>query len=204
MEEMLQKLRQMGITDERVLKAITRVDRKLFVPNHLQDLAYADQALPLGFNQTISQPYTVARMLELLIENGELRIENSKVLEIGTGSGWQTALLTYLFEQIYSVELIPELAREAKLRIENLELRNVRIKTGDGRKGWPKYSPYEAIICGADADEIPNAWKKQLADGGRIVCPVKGRMIRVIKQLSDGVIKYEEEIFGRYDFVPLV
>ncbi len=199
---MLERIRQVGVSDSRVMKALEMADRKLFVPGEWQGQAYEDGPLPIGFGQTISQPYTVARMVELLIFNFQLPIFKAKVLEIGTGSGWQTAVLAGLFEQVYSVEIIPELSRQAKIRIKNLKLRNVRILNGDGKKGWPEDAPYDAIICGANAGKIPEAWVKQVASGGRIVCPVKGVMTRIIKTTNSKHLEIEE--FGEYSFVPLV
>jgi protein-L-isoaspartate(D-aspartate) O-methyltransferase len=204
MEEMLKVLEQMGIRDERVLAVIAKVDRKDFVPKDYQSWAYADTAIPIGYQQTISQPYTVAKMIELLVHDSLFMESQAKVLEIGTGSGWQACILAHLFSQVYSVELIPELAREAEIRIQRSKIRNIKLKAGNGKEGWPEYAPFDGIICGADAEGIPQAWKKQLAQGGRIVCPVRGTMTRVIKRLRDKEIKYEEEKFGRYVFVPLV
>jgi protein-L-isoaspartate(D-aspartate) O-methyltransferase len=212
---MLERIRQMGVSDERVMRAVEETDRSLFVPEEWRGEAYEDRPLPIGHGQTISQPYTVARMIELLIFNSKFSIFKSKVLEIGTGSGWQTCILAKLFKCVFSVEIVPELAREAELRIENLELRNVRIKIGDGKEGWKEYSPYDGIICGADANEVPKMWIEQLAEGGRMVCPVRGVMTRITKItnpksqdpnkfqiINSKYYKYEE--FGEYSFVPLI
>lgn len=209
-------LRRMGIAEGRVLAAIAAVDRAVFVPEERKAEAYEDYPLPIGFGQTISQPYTIARMLELLIQNSKFEIRNLKILEIGTGSGWQTSLLSKLFGKVFSVETFSDLARKAEFEIRNLKFENVRIKVGDGKKGWKEYAPYDGIICGANAQEIPAAWMKQLKTGGRIVCPVKGVMTRGIKINSK--FKYQKsnqtqnindqdvflEEFGKYDFVPLV
>ncbi len=174
------------------------VDRAGFVPEEWKWAAGEDRPLPIGHGQTVSQPYTVAQMLELLGE-GE------KVLEVGTGSGWQTAILSKLFSRVYSIERIPELARQAEIRIQKSlglqqDIRNVRIKIGDGKKGWKKYAPYDGIIVAADADKVPPALVEQLAEGGRLVIPVQGVMKKGTK--VSGEMKWES--FGNFVFVPLV
>ena len=199
---MLERIRQMGVSDRQVLRALGTADRKLFVAGQWQEQAYENGPLPIGFGQTISQPYTVARMCELLTGRGELRMKSDKVLEIGTGSGWQTCILAKLFKLVYSIEMVPDLARRAESTIRKLHLTNISIKTGDGKRGWVEYAPYNAIICGANADRIPEAWIKQIASGGRIVCPVKGVMTRITKIPGSEYLKTEE--FGEYSFVPLV
>jgi len=240
-QEMVEILRRMGIAEGQVLAAIAAVDRADFVPEERRSEAYEDYPLPIGFGQTISQPYTVARMVELLITPEAINIplprksgafplnlkgKNNKVLEVGTGSGWQTAILARLFKQVYSIEVVPELARMAYERIYNMSglkkphlfgsplliqergkgrgFTKIRFKIGDGKEGCKECAPYDGIICGANAQEIPDAWVEQLAVGGRIVCPVKGMMVRVVKRLSDEEIKLDYEEFGRFDFVPLV
>ena len=160
------------------------VDRAVFVADEWKWAAGEDRPLPIGFGQTVSQPYTVARMLELLGEGG-------KVLEVGTGCGWQTAILARLFDKVYSVEIIPQLAHEAKLKIQKLKVKNVEIKIGDGKKGWKEYAPFDGIIVVADAQEIPPKLLEQLADEGRMVIPVRGEMLVVEKH-------------GNFVFVPLV
>lgn len=169
------------------------VGRAGFVLEEWRWAAGEDRPLPIGFGQTVSQPYTVARMLELL-GGGE------KVLEVGTGSGWETAILSKLFSRVYSIERIPELAREAEVRIQRLEIGNVRIKIGDGKKGWKKYAPYDGIIVAADAEEVPSALIEQLAEGGRLVIPVRGVMMRGIRERRG--IRWKS--FGNFVFVPLV
>ncbi|KKU28750.1 MAG: Protein-L-isoaspartate O-methyltransferase [Candidatus Amesbacteria bacterium GW2011_GWA1_47_20] len=167
-----------------VRAAMEAVDRAAFVADEWKWAAGEDRPLPIGFGQTVSQPYTVARMLELLGQ-GE------KVLEVGTGSGWQTAVLARLFKQVYSIEKIPELAKRARIKIYELGIKNVRIKIGDGKKGWDKYALYDGIIVAADAQEIPPKLLEQLADGGRMVIPVRGEMLKIEKH-------------GNFVFVPLV
>lgn len=155
-----------GVTDERVLAALRAVPRELFVREHLRAQAYGDHALPTGSGQTISQPFIVARMTEML----ELGPEDS-VLEIGTGSGYQTAVLAHLARRVYSLERVPELAREAIDRMRRLGLTNVKIQVFDGTVGWSEFAPYDAILVTAGAPEVPAPLLHQLAPGGRLVIP---------------------------------
>lgn len=160
-------LRHADITDKDVLAAIEAVPRHAFVPEKYLDQAYEDHPLPIGYGQTISQPYIVALMTQLL----ELR-RGDKVLEIGTGSGYQAAILAELTEEVYSVEIIPELACEAEQRLKQLGYTNVRVKHGDGYHGWEEFAPYDAIIVTAAADRVPPPLVRQLKDGGHLVIPV--------------------------------
>lgn len=153
--------------DAGVMEAMARVPRELFVPEELADHAYDDGALPIGHGQTISQPYIVALMTDLLQPR-----EGQTVLEIGTGSGYQTAVLSRLYRRVYSVELIPELSRMAVERLERLGCRNVETRVGDGHGGWPEQAPYDGIIVTAAATHIPPALVEQLRPGGRLVIPV--------------------------------
>ena len=163
MKRMLDTVREYGVRDERVLAAMAEVDRRSFVPEEYGHLAYEDRPLPIGYGQTISQPYTVARMCELLIQKSKGKSQKyGRVLEIGTGSGYQTALLAKLFDKVYSVEVVPELARRAEFEIRNLKFENVKIKVGDGKEGWPRYAPYDGIIVAAMADEVPSELVNQL------------------------------------------
>ena len=199
---MLSQIRQYGIADERVLAAISGVDREKFVPGEYETLAYEDRPLPIGYGQTISQPYTVVRMCELLIERLETSVQRlDRVLEIGTGCGYQTAILAKLFGKVYSVEVIPELSRVANKNLIELGISNYELRVGDGKKGWKKYASYDRIIVTANAEKIPLALVEQLKVGGRMVIPVKGVMTRVTKQQSD---KVTEEKLGQFSFVPLV
>ena len=188
---MLEQIRRYGVADEQVLAAVRQVDRAKFVPEEYKHLAYEDRPLSIGQGQTISQPYTVARMIELLISKSEFLISKAKVLEIGTGSGWETAILGKLFKKVYSVELIPELSRMARKNLIESGITNYELRIGDGKKGWKKYAPYEAIIVAANANEVPQALLDQLAEGGRMVIPVRGEMLRIEK-------------WGKFNFVPLV
>src|SRR3989442_642897 len=169
------------IQDPRVLEAMRTVPRHLFVSEALQGRAYGDHALPISANQTISQPYIVARMSELL----ELD-EKSRVLEIGAGSGYQTAVLARLAAQVYSIERIADLAREAQARIRQLGIYNATVKCFDGTLGWSAHAPYDAILVGAGGPDIPEPLLAQLKVGGRLVIPVgesraAQRLMRLIK-----------------------
>jgi protein-L-isoaspartate(D-aspartate) O-methyltransferase len=162
-----QQLAARGIRDARVLAALARVPRERFVPEAVFDQAYADQALPIGEGQTISQPFMVALMTEALELTGDER-----VLEIGTGSGYQTAILSDLAQEIISIERLPRLAEEARQRLAELGCRNVDVRVGDGSLGYPSAAPYGAILVAAAAPRVPDALQGQLADGGRLAIPV--------------------------------
>lgn len=167
-DEMVRKqLAERGIADERVLQAFRKVERHLFVPEMLQASAYADRPLPIGEEQTISQPYVVALMTEVL------RLDaNAKVLEIGTGSGYQAAILACLARQVFTIEIIPDLAATAAARLARLGYDNVHVRTGDGYKGWPEEAPFDAIVVTCAPEDIPQPLLDQLAEGGRMVIPV--------------------------------
>jgi protein-L-isoaspartate(D-aspartate) O-methyltransferase len=198
---MVARLREFyGIRDTRVLEAMRSVPRHFFVPQALQSRAYGDHALPISANQTISQPFIVARMTELL----ELET-NSRVLEIGAGSGYQTAVLAFIAAQVYAIERIGALAREAQSRIRQLEIYNATVKCFDGTLGWAANAPYDAILVAAGGPTIPDPLLAQLKMNGRLVVPVGGsreaqRLIRVIK--TEG--GYREEDHGGCAFVPLI
>jgi len=163
------QLRGRGISHEAVLAAFAAVPREQFVPPAQIDGAYADHPLPIGFGQTISQPYVVALMLQELDPAPDHR-----VLEIGAGSGYQTALLAHLARHVYAIERIGELSERAVGVLGALNISNVTLCTGDGSLGWPEEAPFDRIICGAGSPDIPAAWIDQLAEGGRIVTPVGG------------------------------
>lgn len=189
-----------GIRDARVLEAMSNVPRHFFVPGALQSRAYGDHALPISANQTISQPFIVARMTELL----ELD-ENSRVLEIGAGSGYQTAVLSQVAAQVYAIERIADLAREAQARIRQLEIYNATVKCFDGTLGWAANAPYDGILVAAGGPTIPEPLINQLKIGGRLVVPVgdsrdSQRLIRVIKTETGRKI----EDHGGCAFVPLI
>lgn len=156
-----------GITDARTLRAMGRVPRHLFVPAAYAYQAYGDTPLPIGYNQTISQPFIVAYMTELV-----RAAPGKKALEVGTGSGYQAAILAEIVDTVYTIEIVPELARESAARLKMLGYGNVIVKQGDGYQGWPAHGPFDIIIVTAAADHIPAPLKEQLAEGGRLVMPV--------------------------------
>jgi len=168
------QLRRRGITDERVLEAMANVPRELFVPPEEQELAYADAALQLPFGQTISQPFVVAAMLQALALDGSERI-----LDVGTGSGYQAALLRTLAAEVVSVERIPELAAQARVNLAAAGLTDVQVLVGDGSLGVPGRAPFDAIAVAAAAPSVPRALVEQLAPGGRMVLPVRDQLVLV-------------------------
>jgi protein-L-isoaspartate(D-aspartate) O-methyltransferase len=198
-DRLVSRLREAGIRNPSVLEAIRQIPRHLFVDEALAHRAYEDTALPIGFNQTISQPYTVARMTELLLEQGARRI-----LEVGTGSGYQTAVLCSLASEVYSVERIDPLLKSARRCLQEIGLRNYRLHHSDGSLGWPEYAPYDAIIVTAAAAELPHALLNQLVPGGTLVAPVgtseRQELIR-IRLTPEGI---EQEKLEMANFVPLV
>jgi protein-L-isoaspartate(D-aspartate) O-methyltransferase len=195
-----QQLRRRDINDPRVLAAFENVPRERFVPSHLQADAYADRPLPIGSGQTISQPYVVALMLQ------ELQVEPThRVLDVGAGSGYQSALLGELAAEVYAIERVEELARRTRRLIEGVEgLDNVHIIHGDGTVGLPEQAPFDRIVCGAAAPNVPPAWIKQLAEDGRIMTPVGSRGMQTLRMIEkkDGRVIERESIGVR--FVPLI
>ena len=169
-DRMVQRLRERGIADEKVLAAMAAVPRHVFVEEALASRAYEDSALPIGFGQTISQPYVVARMIELLIAGKE----PGKVLEIGTGCGYQAAVLARVFAEVYSVERIKALLERARANLIGLRLANLRLAYADGGDGLPAAAPFDAIVAAAAAKHIPDALRAQLAPGGRMILPLHG------------------------------
>ncbi len=156
-----------GISDQATLMAMRKVPRHLFVPPSYVKEAYSDRPLPIGYSQTISQPFVVAYMTELVKP-----AKSKKALEIGTGSGYQAAVLAEIVDTVYTIEIVPELAKEAAVRLKILGYQNIVTKYGDGYKGWPGHAPFDIIIVTAAADHIPQPLKDQLAEGGRLVMPV--------------------------------
>ncbi len=198
-QRLVEELRSLGITQRNVLEAFSRVPREAFVDVELRSRAYENRPLPIGEGQTISQPYTVARMMELLDPRSE-----DVVLEIGTGSGYQTALLASIVKSVYTIERIPSLANRARNMIKDLQLNNIVSIIGDGTKGLPDYEPYDGIIVTAGATKIPEAYFDQMADGGRLVIPVgEGSVQRMVRVLREGDVFSKEE-FGEFLFVPLI
>lgn len=193
------QIRGRGITDPRVLAAMERVARHRFVPGPYRSRAYADHPLPIGEGQTISQPYVVALMTEALALRG-----HEKVLEIGTGSGYQAAVLAELCRQVYTIEIFESLGRRAETTLKALEYDNIHVKVGDGYKGWPEHAPFDAVIVTCAPSHIPQPLKEQLAEGGRMILPVGPRhaqkLVRLTKQ--SGVLAEEEVI--PVLFVPMI
>ena len=188
-----------GITDERVLQAMSIIPRHLFIDQAFLPRAYGDSPLPIGCDQTISQPYIVATMTQEIGIKGD-----DKILEIGTGSGYQTAILSFLGARVYTIERNEELSKQAETVIRNLNIKNVRFKIGDGSIGWEKHAPYDGIIVTAGAPDIPDELMEQLAVGGTIVIPVgkrdTQRLIRVTK--GENIIEKHEML--ACSFVPLL
>ena len=199
-ERLIQRLREEGIVNQKVLEVIRRTPRHLFVDEALAHRAYEDTALPIGNNQTISQPYMVARMSELLLEDGPL----DKVMEIGTGSGYQTAVLSQLVERIFSVERIKVLQDRAKERLLELNLRNLVFRWGDGWEGWPALAPYNGIIVTAVATDVPQALLDQLAPGGRLVIPVGAGEVQQLMLIVREEHGFARRVIGNVRFVPLL
>ncbi|MCJ7566009.1 MAG: protein-L-isoaspartate(D-aspartate) O-methyltransferase [Anaerolineales bacterium] len=194
-----QQMVRRGIRDERLLEAILAIPRHEFVPPEQVRLAYIDAPLPIGNNQTISQPYIVALMTELLYLKGD-----ETVLEIGTGSGYQTAILAHLAKKVYSIERIPELAERARFLLHSLMLDNIEVVVGDGSCGLPEHAPYQAIIVTAAAPEVPKPLEDQLSDSGRLVVPVGSRAGQVLELWKREGQKLVCEKLAPVAFVPLI
>jgi len=199
-DRLVQRLREAGIVDERVLNAIRTVPRHLFMDEALATRAYEDTALPIGHGQTISQPWVVARMTEALLQDPQ----PARVLEIGTGSGYQAAVLAALGLEVYTVERIGDLLRQARKRLRQLGM-NVRSKHDDGRVGWAEHAPYDAIMVTAAAPALVDALVQQLAVGGRLIAPVGGAasqsLVRLTRRSDGGV---DEDVLAPVVFVPLL
>ena len=193
------QLERRGIQDERVLRVMRETPRHLFVPDNLKDDAYKDGPLPIGEGQTISQPYIVALMTELLELNG-----NERILEIGTGSGYQAAILSPLVKEVYSIEIVKSLAENAAKKLKDMQYLNVTVKWGDGYEGWTAHAPYDAIIVTAAPDQVPQILIDQMKIGGRLVLPVGTyfQKLKVITKMKDGDIGEKNIISVR--FVPMV
>lgn len=198
-ELLAQKLQQEGINNPEVLKAIAQSPRHIFVPEILAHKAYDNTALPIGQGQTISQPYIVAKMSELLLANGR----PNSILEIGTGSGYQTSILAQLTDKVFSVERIKSLQWQAKRCLRAMDLHNVSMKHGDGWLGWASKAPFDAIIVTAAPTQVPQALLDQLTDGGRLVIPV-GEQTQILKIITREGDNYNEQQVEAVRFVPLV
>ena len=199
-DRLVERLRSEGIRNEAVLDVIRNTPRHLFVDEALASRAYEDTALPIGYNQTISQPYVVAVMTDLVISN-----KPKKVLEIGTGSGYQAAVLAPLVEKLYTVERIAPLAKQARQRFRKLGLRNVRASYSDGTEGLPEFAPYDAIITTAASEQIPQALLDQLSPlGGRLIIPLGGPGLQRLTLVTRRGNDYERESLDPVVFVPLL
>lgn len=199
-DRLVQRLREEGIQDPRVLDAIRSVPRHIFVDEALASRAYEDTALPIGAGQTISQPYVVARMTEALVDGGEL----GRVLEIGSGCGYQTAVLAKFAERVYSIERIQSLIDQARERLSALGIHNVRLRHGDGMKGWPEHSPFDGIMVTAAPATVPPALKEQLAEGGRMVIPVGDGGAQQLMLYTRRGDEFPEQVLERVAFVPML
>ncbi|MFO7790229.1 MAG: protein-L-isoaspartate(D-aspartate) O-methyltransferase [Bacteroidota bacterium] len=194
-----QQIEARGIDDKRVLDAMKNIPRHLFVPETYRDMAYTDRPLPITKGQTISQPYIVALMTATLDLDG-----SEKVLEIGTGSGYQAAILSRLAKEVYSIEIVEELAKESRQLLKKLDYDNVEVKCGDGYQGWPEKAKFERIIVTAAPENIPEKLVEQLKPGGKMVIPVGEyhQLLKIVEKTENGNIK-EETITG-VRFVPMV
>jgi len=200
-ELLAQKLHVEGITNPQVLQAIANSPRHIFIPEILAHKAYDNTALPIGQGQTISQPYIVAKMSELLL--GKEGDKTNSILEIGTGSGYQTSILAQITEKVFSVERIKSLQFQAKRCLRAMDLHNISMKHGDGWQGWVSKAPFDAIIVTAGAASVPQALLDQLVDGGRLVIPV-GEQTQILKIITRKGDSYSEQQVEAVRFVPLV
>jgi len=199
-DRLVQRLRDQGISNPAVLDRIRNVPRHIFVDEALGSRAYEDTALPIGFGQTISQPYIVARMTEALLEGGPLQ----NVLELGTGCGYQTAVIAPLVGKIYSIERIEPLLQRAKQRLKELDIRNVRFRHGDGSLGWKAHGPYDGILVAAAPLQVPEALLQQLTIGGRLIVPIGPEGEQELFRFTRHEQKVEKKSLGGVAFVPLL
>lgn len=197
-ERMVKRLREQGISNAAVMDVMRNTPRHMFVDEALAQRAYEDSSLPIGYSQTLSQPYIVARMTELLLAAGSLQ----RVLEVGTGSGYQTAILAQLVDRVYSVERIKPLQSKARQRLRSLRLNNVQLAHSDGGMGWEQHAPYDGILASAAPEQIPEQLLAQLAVGGRMVIPVgiDTQHLQLVVRTPGG---FESEIVDEVRFVPL-
>ncbi|POP53154.1 protein-L-isoaspartate(D-aspartate) O-methyltransferase [Zhongshania marina] len=200
-DRLIERLTEQGITDKAVLNVIRGTPRHIFLDEALSHRAYEDSSLPIGFQQTLSQPYIVARMTELLLANGP----RTRVLEVGTGSGYQTAILAQMVERVFSVERIRPLQEKARQRLRQLGLHNVHLRHADGGMGWSDRGPFDAILSAAAPEVVPAELLEQLAVGGRLVIPVgpvgKQQSLYVYDKTEDGI---QEQLIEPVLFVPMV
>ena len=198
---LLERLEEKGITDQNVLKAISAIPRHLFIDEAIAHSAYEDTALPIGFGQTISQPYIVARMSAALLA-GSTRL--SRVLEIGTGSGYQSAVLSHIADEVYTIERIKSLQTKARRVLKDIHCDNVYFKHGDGSFGWPEKGPFDGIIATASPERTPKEWMEQLADGGRLILPVDMGEAQELRLISRKGNEFTSVGLEMVRFVPLV
>ena len=198
-ERLIQRLMDQGITQFEVLEAIRSVPRHLFVDEALAHRSYEDTALPIGYGQTLSQPYVVARMSELALARGRPK----KVLELGSGSGYQTAILASLVDEICAIERIKPLLERARKQLRALRVRNVRLRHGDGLDGWSSEAPFDLILGAAAPERLPTQLLEQLTPGGRLILPVGGerQQLIMVTATAEG---YVEEVIEEVNFVPMV
>lgn len=195
-----EQLRDRGVRDERVLEAMGKVPRHIFVDPAFQNRAYGDHALPTAEGQTISQPFIIARMLEL----AQLQ-PSHRVLEVGTGSGYQTALLSLLVDRVFSVERVPSLLRAAQKRLDALGARGVALRHGDGSLGWPEFGPYDRVLVAAAAPRVPDALRSQLGERGRLIIPVGSSSLQHLEVWERGAgDRWQHRRHGECRFVPLL
>ena len=199
-DRLINRLKEQGIQNVELLNVMRELPRHLFVDEALASRAYEDTALPIGHGQTISQPHSVARMTEILLEG----LPKKKVLEVGTGSGYQTAVLSKLIERVYSVERIEPLQNQARERFYQLKHNNIRLKYSDGTWGWKENAPYDGIIVTCAPEEIPEALLRQLAPGGRLVIPVGGSGNQSLRVVDRNGTTFEERVLDEVSFVPLL
>jgi protein-L-isoaspartate(D-aspartate) O-methyltransferase len=199
-ERLISRLREQGITNPDVLDQIRAVPRHVFVDEALASRAYEDTALPIGHGQTISQPFIVARMTEALLENASPR----KVLEVGTGCGYQTAVLAPLIVTLYSIERISALQQRARRALRDLKIRNVHLRHGDGFEGWATYAPFDGILVAAAAHSVPRQLLDQLGNGGRLIIPVGPDREQQLMRITRRGEIFDRESIGPVTFVPLL
>jgi protein-L-isoaspartate(D-aspartate) O-methyltransferase len=195
----IQQIASRGISDQRVIDAMRKVERHLFVPSELASEAYSDRALPIGYSQTISQPYIVAFMTEVLALKS-----TDKVLEIGTGSGYQAAILAEICDTVYTIEIVPELALRAKNLLGRLDYGNIVTREGDGYQGWPGHAPFQAIIVTCSPTHVPEPLTEQLAEGGKMIIPVGERFSQRLVLLEKRKGKLVQQSVLAVSFVPMV
>jgi len=199
-DRLIMRLKEQGIQNSDVLAVMKELPRHLFVDEALASRAYEDTALPIGHGQTISQPFIVAKMTEILLEG----LAKKKVLEVGTGSGYQTAVLSRLVERVYSVERISPLQNQARERFYQLKLNNIKLKHSDGSWGWDDNAPYDGIIVTCAPEEVPQELLRQLAPGGRLVIPVGGNVSQSLRVIDRNGNTFEETELDAVSFVPLL